>query len=71
EREHEGANEKEGLGRNMILKAIRRIFFCSRNSHVRSRKHAKVGGRYPISQCNYCGIAMVKRGNGKWEADDT
>jgi hypothetical protein len=54
----------------MIHKAIRRIFFCRFNAHVRSRKHAKIGGSFPVSKCNYCGIAMAKRGNGKWEVDD-
>lgn len=25
---------------------------------------------YPVSQFNYCGIAMVKRANGQWDVDD-
>ena len=54
----------------MIHKAIRRIFFCRFNAHVRSRKHAKFEGNHAVSKCNYCGIAMAKRGNGKWEVDD-
>lgn len=55
----------------MIDKVIRRIFFCSLNAHVRSRKHAKVGEVYVVSQCKYCGIAMAKRANGKWEVEST
>jgi hypothetical protein len=68
---HASGVRQGSWGVNMVHKAIRRVFFCSFNAHARSRKHAKVGGSYTVSQCNYCGIPMAKRANGKWEVDNT
>lgn len=51
-----------------MYKFLRRLFFCNFNFHVRSRKLVIISSTVTSSQCKYCGQAMRKLGNGKWQA---